>query len=518
MDVVNQLALGTISDEEHGIYFSRDGPVESMSLAELDRRAHCIAYLLRERGVGKGCRVGITAVNCIEWVLLDLAILKLGGVTVGFDAGRFDAVSALQRYGLHSLFVEESTKNDSCILSIRQVWGWGSGAPSHARAGPFHGGYGPEEACAIKFTSGSTGAPKGMEATVAGINDSLTAVQEMFHHSSDDHILVFLRLAQLQQRYWYYSALAFGHDVTITSLDNVFSMAQAVHPTVIMGVPGFFEDVKRILESNPDIGVESPTKRSEAIQALFGGRIRYLWTGSAPASRATLDFYEESRVPLYQGYGLNETCIVAKNYPGGNRTGSVGRILPGKTVRFDERGMLIVGSRHPIVKRYAWCSPEDNKRIFLPSGEVVTHDLAYLDHDQYLYILGRVDDEVVLTTGRNVLIGPIEERISNHPKIHKCVLYGHGKPFLTAVISPATDYLDRREMESHLAAINKGLFPEQQVCGLVIAPERFSIENDLLTSQFKPVRKAIFERFATNLDAIYAEAGGSSPWRGRYGQ
>jgi long-subunit acyl-CoA synthetase (AMP-forming) len=276
-----------------------------------------------------------------------------------------------------------------------------------------------------------------------------------------------------------------------------------------MGVPGFFEEVKRTLETE-NAGLEDRAVRKQAIQSEFGGRIRYLWTGSAPASRALLEFYNDCGVPLYQGYGLNETCIVAKNCPIANRVGSVGKVLPNKTVRFDDRGVLIVGSSNPIIRRYSWCSAGDNERMFLPSGEVVTHDVGYLDDDGYLYILGRVDDVIVLSTGRNILVGPIEEHVRDAPEVHDCVLYGHGKPFLTAVVSAASARFDRARIESHIRNLNTTLFPEQQIRGLVISPEQFSIDNGLLTSQFKPIRKEIYARLAREIGVVYEESGGES--------
>jgi long-subunit acyl-CoA synthetase (AMP-forming) len=518
MDVINTISLNANTDTAHRIYFLRDGTIQSMPLAELDRQGSMVASHLHDLGIGQGDRVGVMAANCVEWVLLDLALLKLGAVVAGFDAGRFEASATIERYGLQRMFVEHATEGDPRVLGMETVREWASSTQPQTLTASTHAGYQSDDICAIKFTSGSTGAPKGMEVTVGGINDSLSSVQEMFRHGHGDNILVFLRLAQLQQRYWIYSALVFGHDITIVSLDDALPVAQAVHPTVVMGVPGFFDDVKRQLEKTADFGSDDHVGRSQAIQALFGGRIRYLWTGSAPASRATLDFYNDCGVPLYQGYGLNETCIVAKNCPEANRIGSVGRVLPNQTVRFDAQGMLIVGSRHPIIKRYTWCAPGDNERMFLPSGEVITHDLGYLDEDNYLYILGRVDDIIVLGTGRNVLVGPIEERLKDHPGVHECVLYGNGKPFLTALVSPASDAVDKASIESHLHATNATLFPEQQIRGLVIATERFSIDNGLLTSQFKPIRKEIYARLASEIEAVYEQGGGNILWRGAYGQ
>jgi long-chain acyl-CoA synthetase len=499
LDVVNAIALGRCGDTRHRIHFRDASGRWSLTLAELDAQAVAVARHLQRLGVGAGDRVGIMAPNRIEWVLLDLAVMKLGAVTAGFEHGRFDAARLISEYGLKLLF---TTPGDGArVVDINVVATWS--ADDTTREGPpLHSGFDRADIVAIKFTSGSTGLPKGLEATVASVNASLAAVQQMFGHGDGDNLLVFLRLALLQQRYWIYSALVNGHDVTLadTEVDQALAMAVSTAPTVVMGVPGFYEELKSRLEAAGPL--PHPAARKDAIQAALGGRIRYLWTGSAPASRAVLHFFNDAAVPLYEGYGLNETCIVAKNHPGAFRLGSVGKVVPGKSIRFDRDGVLIVGARAPVNCRYTWCGPGD-ERTFLPTGEVRTHDLGYLDEDGFLYIQGRADDVLTLGSGRNVLVRPTEEKLRQHPAVHECVLYGHGRAFLSAIISPGEPGA-LPDLPGYVDELNRGALAEQRVHALVLAGERFSVENGLLTSQFKPRRAEILRRYASDLDAIYA--------------
>ncbi|MFJ7073493.1 AMP-binding protein [Streptomyces sp. NPDC098781] len=499
-DVVNALASGTCTDTRHRIHYrGGDGEVCSLTLAELDARAANVARHLRALGVREKDRVGILAPNSLEWVLLDLAVIKLGAVTAGFEPGRFAPERLPGDYGLRLLFTEEAPETgDVRTLDSVATWAEDFSAPTPLA---FHGGYDPADILAVKFTSGSTGVPKGLEATVASVNSSLHEVQRMFAHGDGDNLLVFLGNWFLQQRYWIYSALVHGHDITLARIDDALDMAQRTSPTVVMGVPGFYEEVKARLEKvspPPD-----PGERRELIQAEFGGRIRYLWTGSAPASRTVLEFFNDAGVPLYEGYGLNETCIVAKNHPGAFRLGSVGKVLPNKTVRFDRDGILIVGSRHPVNHRYTWCAPGTNEKMFLPTGEVRTHDLGHVDEDGFLYIHGRVDDVLTLGSGYNVLAPVVEERLRQHPAIQDCVLYGNGREFLTAVVSMASPGLDAASLSAHAATVNERLLTEQRVHAVVVATERFTIGNGLLTGQFKPVRRAVHQRYERELSDIH---------------
>ncbi|MGV9502231.1 AMP-binding protein [Streptomyces sp. NPDC003642] len=505
-DVVNTLALRRCTDTRHRFHHrGPDGELRSLTLAELDARAGNVARHLHALGVRARDRVGILAPNSLAWVLLDLAVIRLGAVTAGFEPGRFDPERLPRDYGLKLLFTEDGDEHSGAVRAIGAVDGWAEDFASDTPA-RHHDGYDPADILAIKFTSGSTGVPKGLETTVASVNSSLHEVQRIFAHGDGDNLLVFLGNWFLQQRFWIYSALAHGHDVTLARLDDALDTARRTHATVVMGVPGFYEEIRRRLE-----GMELPAdpgKRQEILQAEFGGRVRYLWTGSAPASRAVLEFFNDAGVPLYEGYGLNETCIVAKNHPGAFRLGSVGRVLPNKTVRFDRDGVLIVGSRHPVNHRYTWCAPGTNEKMFLPTGEVRTHDIGHLDEDGFLYIHGRVDDVVTVSSGYNVLAPLVEECLRGHPAIRDCVLYGNGEEFLTAVVSLAAPPPDPAQLSRHVARVNAELLPDQRVHAVLVAPERFSTGNGLLTGQLKPKRGAVHERYARELSQIHARTPG----------
>jgi long-subunit acyl-CoA synthetase (AMP-forming) len=307
----------------------------------------------------------------------------------------------------------------------------------------------------------------------------------------------------LQQRYWIYSALVYGHDVTVASFELAFEAALAVQPTVVMGVPGFFDAVrKRVEMASPPIGDDMARRRTE-IATLLGPSIRYLWTGSAPASPDMLAFFNDCNVNIYEGYGMNETCIVSKNYPGANRVGSVGKLLPNKRARIDDDGVLIIGSDYPVNTRYAYCAPGDSERIFLPSGEVRTGDLARFDEDGYLYILGRADDIVVLANGKNVYTRALEEKVKTHAAVADCVVYGAGRPFLVAVISPALQPVDESAIRAHIRQVNDSLTADERIGKAVIARESFTIESGLLTSQYKPKRKDIYHLYRTDIEQLY---------------
>lgn len=202
---------------------------------------------------------------------------------------------------------------------------------------------------------------------------------------------------------------------------------------------------------------------------------------------------------IYEGYGMNETCIVTKNAPGAHRRGSVGKPIDRKHVSIDEEGIVVVRSAFPVNTRYLFCAPGDSERIFQPDGSVRTGDLGRIDEDGFLYILGRADDIVVLTNGRNVLVRPIEEKIRTCPEVENCIVVGSGDGRLLAILCVPHGEAASDAIKRHIADLNDMSRPDERIGRFLIVEEPFSIENGLLTSQYKPKRRAILARFAAEI-------------------
>jgi long-subunit acyl-CoA synthetase (AMP-forming) len=214
-----------------------------------------------------------------------------------------------------------------------------------------------------------------------------------------------------------------------------------------------------------------------------------------------LRFFDDCGLPIFEGYGLNETCIVSKNHPGASRRGSVGQILPGKHVLFDADGVISIRSDDPVSLRYAYAPAGESQRVFGADGVVRTGDIGHVDEDGFLYVQGRADDVIVLDNGRKVIVAPIEEKLRASPAIEQCVVFCPTQAHLVSVVSPAEGPVDRDAIAAHLARTNAALAPDEQIRRVVVATGRFTIGNGLLTSQYKPRRGQIFENYKTAIMA-----------------
>jgi long-subunit acyl-CoA synthetase (AMP-forming) len=322
----------------------------------------------------------------------------------------------------------------------------------------------------------------------------------MFRHGPGDDLFCFLPLVLQQQRFWIYSALCFGHDVTVSTYQAAFAALPRCQPTVIMGVPAFYDAAKTHIEAaaggRPGAPGASP---HSAARQLFGSRVRYLWTGSAPASLSTLRFFRSCGLPIYEGYGLNEAGIVSKNHPGAWKEGSAGRLLPGMRVTFGPDGVISVHTDHPVTSRYEYAAPGESERVFPAPGLVRTSDIGHLDEEGFLFIRGRADDAIVLGNGRKFLVRPMEEYMKASPAVAECVVFCLAGEYLAAVVSPAGTPADEEAIAARLGDCNRAFGADEQISRLVIAAPPLSIADGLLTNQLKPRRRQIFEAYRRQL-------------------
>jgi long-subunit acyl-CoA synthetase (AMP-forming) len=504
MEVLDRVTNVPPAPGQHDLVVARlDGTVR-VDLRDLWERAGRVAMGMRRLGVRPGDRVGVLGPNCLQWVLADLGALRAGAVVAGMEPQKFHPDhSLLEHYGLRLVVTGRGADAGPGFIGMDDIDRLAEPASNGSEAPPRH--WDARDPVALKFTSGSTGPPKALTASAGSVDSSVRAVQTLFSHGPGDNIFVFLPLSLLQQRFWIYSALAYGHHVTLSSPEAALLTMARTEPTVVMGVPAFFEAARRHIERQADTTVSGLTHQERlgrSATALFGAKVRYLWTGSAPAAPDTLDFFEACGLPIYEGYGMNETCIATKNAPGAVRRGSVGRALPGKRVSIGDDGVVCVASDFPVAVGYDDAPPGASERIFRSGGVVWTGDLGYLDEDGFLFLTGRTDDALVLENGRKILVRPIEDHVKELSEVAECVVCCPREGHLVAVVSPHQEGADRLALEQQVMASNAGLSPDERFHRVVVATEPFSMANDQLSSQGKPRRRQIFERYRREIEQM----------------
>ncbi|GIL31495.1 AMP-dependent synthetase/ligase [Actinocatenispora comari] len=420
---------------------------------------------------------------------------------------------------------------------------------------------GPDDPATIIYTSGTTGRPKGCVLSHANLMaeaDNATALlYPVFRAVSrrPASTVLFLPLAHVFGRVIQVGCVraevCVGHSPSVKPADLLPDLA-SFRPTFLLAVPYVFEKVFHTARATAeDIGRAAsfdraarvataygaalerrvngtgrgPGLRLRAAHALYdllvyrrvraalGGRVRYAISGGAMLGRRLALFFAGAGIVVYEGYGLTETTAAATvNPPLAPRFGSVGRPLPGTTVRIDEHGEVLV--RGPQVFQRYWGSDEP----VTTDGFLATGDLGALDADGYLTITGRAKEILVTTGGKNVAPGPLEDAVRADPLVSQCLVVGDGRPYVAALVTldaeAAQRFRDRggdveAAVRRAVERANETVSRAESIRRFRLLDDDFTEQNGLLTPSLKLRRDRILAAYPQQLDELYAPRAGS---------
>jgi long-chain acyl-CoA synthetase len=461
---------------------------------EVIRDVGAIAARLETAGVRPGDNVGLLAANSYEWLLVDLASLLLGCVSVPFDVRReWDIRQIISDYELAVLVTDIANANGSNILAINTLRS-ARDAESQAPCRFIPHYFDPHDAYTVKFSSGTTAHPKALKARSLHFNHMAEHVLSQFPLDASDHYLLLMPLSIYLQRFFIHLSILAGASVTVGPMEQALRLLQSSRPTVLVGVPQLLKSLLTVFyrqrEKNPE---------TASLRELFGGRMRYLWTGTAPIDRATLLEFDREGIPVYEGYGMSETGLIAKNYPAARRVGSVGQPFPGKSIELGPAGEVIVRSEYHTNEGY-WRGEDES--VFLGNGCIATGDVGRFDVDGFLYLVGRTKDAIVLSSGYKVFPSTVEERLLASGTIKECLVYGQGQSYLTALIVPANEAVTDEQLTEAMVCANSGAPVHEQVLAFLRVQDG---PNALHNTVGKLDRKSAHVRYAEQLQRLYAQ-------------
>jgi long-subunit acyl-CoA synthetase (AMP-forming) len=469
----------------HRIELSEAGGMRTKTFAELHRDVLALAAYLRGLGIGPGGRVGIRFDNEYAWIVLDLACLVMGAVSVPFhtDLPGFELTEAFRRFRLGALF--DAT-------SVHVATGGGISARPRPSIDTLPDGDGIEPAAwepssvfTLQFTSGTTGIPKAIELRMKSVTDFLVNVGGMFELRSDDKAIVFMPLSHFGQRSYVYAAILFGFDVALVPPSNLTAGLRLHRPTVMVAVPLFFDGLYSTFK---DVG-------ATAVSRFLGGAMRLMVTGSAPMRREVLEFFARIGMPVYEGYGTTETGLITLNHPGAWRIGSVGRPFPNKEVVISPEGEVLVRGEYCWASRYLDAPESTNQAVFRADGFIRTGDAGHFDADGFLYLTGRISELLVLSNGKKAHPFEIETCLRTNSAVQQACAFAHDDTVRAVVVANAAS--SDQDVATAIAATNTVLPDYARVTSYVVTREPFSVDNGLLTSSLKLNRPRVIERFAS---------------------
>jgi long-chain acyl-CoA synthetase len=263
------------------------------------------------------------------------------------------------------------------------------------------------------------------------------------------------------------------------------------------------------------------------IKARLGGRFQFCMSGGAPLSKEVAEFFWAAGVEVYEGYGLTETSpVLTCNRPDAFKLGSVGKAIPGVTIRISEDGEVL--AKGPNIMRGYWNKPEETKKVFNADGWFMTGDIGVIDREGFLTITDRKKELIINAYGKNIAPTPIEDALKHIRYVASAVLIGDRRKFLSALLVPNFERLEawasanNVEFRSHQELIRspkvRALFQqaidivngdepsEKKIKDFALLTTDFTIEGGELTPTLKVKRRVVSEKYKNVIDGIYEKA------------
>jgi long-chain acyl-CoA synthetase len=562
--------------------YKLDDEWRELTFAEVGQAINEIALGLVDLGVEPGDRVCLLANTRLEWMLSSFGISAAGGVVVPvyptnspheceWVAGNSEARAVICEDESQRQKIDQVRDNLDQLVHVIGIEAAGGDLSLEElrergrRRDPQEllerqASIEPQDAYTIVYTSGTTGAPKGVVLTHRNLMRVCEIVEEMKIVQPEDTSYLYLPLAHVFALITMIAVVDQGTTLVFFGGNTRTILKEIVEtrPTYIPSVPRIFEklyaaamtmqeqaseedrqrfqqaiklgvEVRRRQQHGQPVPEEMQKPFQEAddqifarVRELFGGRVRQAISGAAPIAPEILEFFYAAGVPVLEGWGMTETTAVGtvgtlEEF----KFGTVGKALPGVELQIAEDGEILM--RGPNVFREYWKNPEATAET-LVDGWLHTGDLGEIDDEGYLKITGRKKDIIITAGGKNLTPSNIENDLKQSRFISQAVMYGDRKPYPVALITLDPEEIGpwakerglsedvgelaeegevRELIQKELDRANSNYAQVEQIKKFTILDHDLSVETGELTPTLKVKRNVINKNYEDLFESMY---------------
>ena len=418
-----------------------------------------------------------------------------------------------------------------------------------------------DDLATIIYTSGTTGEPKGVMLTHENFVSNIIAISKGLPIKSTDRSLAVLPLSHIFERTVFYVLCSNGVAIHYcAAFEQLAGYLAEVKPTIMTAVPRLFEQVyhkivkkgkaaggwkTKLFEWALDIGQQywEAKDRGESVGAVLaakqaiasrlvfskwregvGGSLRFFVSGGAPLSKKLSYAFWAAGIPILQGYGMTEACIVSANRPEDNKVGSIGKPFDGIEMKIAEKdGEILIRGRN--VMRGYYNKDEETAKVLDAEGFYHTGDVGYMDEDGHFYVTDRLKDLFKLSNGKYVAPLQVESLLKQSPLVSQAVVVGSGRKQVGALIVPDWETLKQTLKEEGIGAegsreelcenpyvikrvqrdaveFTRETNEYERVKKVYLLPREFSIDKGEMTPTLKIKRNVIDEKYEEAIDEI----------------
>ena len=551
---------------------------QAVTAKEYEAEIRSVAKGLIASGISFGDRVAIMAKTRYEWTVLDFAIWFAGAVPVPiYETSSAEQVDWILTDSAAVAIIVETPALVELVKPImpatcKNIWNITDNALatlisagksiSDDEISKRREALKPETLATLIYTSGTTGKPKGVHLThgnfLSECGNVVNGASDLFLKPGGSTLL-FLPVAHVFGRMVQIGAITAGlHLAHCSDITKLPADLGTFKPTFVLAVPRIFEKIFNGAEAKAEAAgkgkifhkaVEIAVAYSVAmdgkrvspllklkhglfdklvyskIRAGLGGRVEAAISGGAPLGERLGHFYRGAGIRVLEGYGLTETTAGATlNLTAAHKVGSVGKPIPGTTIKIAEDGEVLI--KGPIVMKGYWQNDAANAEVFTNDNYFRSGDLGKLDDEGYLYITGRKKELIVTAGGKNVAPAVLEDRLRANPLISQCMVVGDNKPFIAALVTLDPDSIkpwavaNKKEgasiadltkdptllavIQSAVDEANKAVSRAESIRKFTVLPVDFTIPGGQLTAKLSVKRHVVAQQFAREIDELFA--------------
>ena len=545
-------------------WHKENGNWVSISWNEAGRQINILSEFLKTIEINKGDRVSIISKNSPFWCIADLAIMKIGAITVPayttsnenellyllnhsesklalLDEEAYLKIKKIKKKLIFTkkfILLEnlKSTENKSFFIYHKDILN--KKIITNSQETNIDYKISKDDTACIIFTSGTSANPKGVMLSHNSIKSNIEGAKIYLDDIkiNNHKFLSILPLSHAYERTGgFLLPIYIGGEIFFSNnRDQLLNDLQFVNPTLMVAVPRLYDVllkkisnsiksknkiIKYLFEKNLILGNKKYKNESlnvkdkfldfiiyltirKKIKKIFGKNLMAFVSGGAALKQNAAIFFFSMGIKILQGYGQTEYSPIISITPFNNiKLDKVGKAIHLTEIKLSKDKEILVRGKS-LMQGY-WKDKKSTDKTII-NGWLHTGDLGLFDDENYLKILGRKNEMIVNSGGENIAPAPLEDLFLSYDEIDQIMIYGHEKPYLVALVYPSEEIKENKKLVRKIFdEVNNNLSLTKKIRKFYLIKNPFSIVSSELTPTLKMKRRIIEKNYHKELQSLY---------------
>ena len=545
-------------------WHKENGNWVSISWNEAGRQINILSEFLKTIEINKGDRVSIISKNSPFWCIADLAIMKIGAITVPayttsnenellyllnhsesklalLDEEAYLKIKKIKKKLIFTkkfILLEnfKSTENKSFFIYHKDILNKKIVINSEETNIDYK--ISKDDTACIIYTSGTSANPKGVMLSHNSIKSNIEGAKIYLDDIkiNNHKFLSILPLSHAYERTGgFLLPIYIGGEIYFSNnRDQLLNDLQFVNPTLMVAVPRLYDVllkkisnsiksknkiIKYLFEKNLILGNKKYKNESlnvkdkfldfiidltirKKIKKIFGKNLMAFVSGGAALKQNAAIFFFSMGIKILQGYGQTEYSPIISITPFNKiKLDKVGKAIHLTEIKLSKDKEILVRGKS-LMQGY-WKDKKSTDKTII-NGWLHTGDLGLFDDENYLKILGRKNEMIVNSGGENIAPAPLEDLFLSYDEIDQIMIYGHEKPYLVALVYPSEEIKENKKLVRKIFdEVNNNLSLTKKIRKFYLIKNPFSIESSELTPTLKIKRRIVEKNYHKELQSLY---------------